>query len=342
VETFRISRIRPWSFGLCLVTACLALARPATAQPTTQADALFQQGLSDMQAGNYESGCPRLAESHRLDPSPGALFTLAECEAAWTKVATAIEHYQAFVDVLTSLPAARRDRFDERRRIALEKIAALSSTAPEITVDVSAAAAASLSVKRDGQLVEPSSYGVGRKVDPGQYVFTAEVDGRTVWERTVRLSLQDRAQIQVPWPVQEELKTVAAPSEPITEAAPGTNRKAPLRVLTYVSGGVGIAGLAAGIVAGGLALGKKNIIEKHCPGRLCDAEGRSAVESGQRAALVSTLGFAVGLAGAAAATTLLLLRRSDARPVRVARYGLSPALLSVRAGAGVGVEGSFP
>jgi hypothetical protein len=277
-------------------------------------------------------------ESYQLDPLPGALFTLAECEAAWSKVATAIEHYQSFVDGLTALPPARRSRFDERRSMALEKIAALSATAPELTVELASGAPANLVVKRNGEPIDPSSYGVARKVDPGAYVFSAELDGQAQWERSVVLALSDRVRVEVPWPLQEPAPSVAPPppSEPVAA------RRSPLRPWFYASGAVGVAGLAAGAVAGGLALAKKSAIEQHCPDRQCDASGHEAVESGQRAALVSTVGFALGIAGAAAATTLFFLeRRADARASAGLRRGLRPALLQVRAGVGLGVEGAL-
>jgi hypothetical protein len=325
--------------GLWLAVAGLALARPVAAQNAAQAEALFQRGLTEMQAGDYAAGCPKLAESYRLDPLPGALFTLAECEAAWSKVATAIEHYQSFVDGLTALPPARRHRFDERRRLALEKIAALSATAPEVTLEVAPGAPAGLVVRRDGEPIDPSSYGVARKVDPGQYLFTAELDGQQQWERSVVLALSDHAQVQVPWPLLEAAAPSAATQH---EAGSGAAPRSPLRPWFYASGAVGIAGLVAGAVAGGLALGKKNVIDEHCSERQCDAQGHDAVEAGQRAALTSTVGFAIGLAGAAAATTLFFLeRRADKREVVALRRGLRPALLQLRAGVGLGLEGSL-
>jgi hypothetical protein len=339
VNIDRFSKVRRLGVGLWLALAGLAVARPAAAENAAQAEALFERGLSEMQAGNYDAGCPKLAESYRLDPLPGALFTLAECEAAWSKVATAIEHYQSFVDGLTLLPPGRRGRFDERRRLALEKIAALSATAPELTLDVAPGAASSLVVRRNGEPVDPSSYGVARKVDPGAYVFSAELDGQPQWERSVRLALSDRVVVQVPWPLVEP----SAETAPPRAERGGPSQRAPLRPWLYASGAVGAAGLVAGAVAGGLALGKEKVIAEHCQGRECDAQGYDAAVAGQRAALISSVGFALGLAGAAAATTLFLLerRRGDARPSGQARRALRPSLLQLRGGVGLSLEGSL-
>jgi len=53
----------------------------AMGQDSAASEALFNKGVGDMEAGNYQSACPALAESNRLDPRAGTLFALAECEA---------------------------------------------------------------------------------------------------------------------------------------------------------------------------------------------------------------------------------------------------------------------
>jgi hypothetical protein len=63
------------------------------AQDVATAEALFNRGFADMDAGRYETGCKAIAASQRLDPRAGTLFTLAVCEAQWGKIATAASHY---------------------------------------------------------------------------------------------------------------------------------------------------------------------------------------------------------------------------------------------------------
>jgi hypothetical protein len=308
--------------GVSLVAPSVALAEA----PASPAETLFEQGLAEMRAGRYDTGCPRLAESYRLDPLPGALFTLADCEAAWGRTATALDHYQAFVELLTTLPPARRDRFAERRGIALAKMAALSGVVPELTIDVAPGAPAGLVVKRNGVALEPAAYGVGRKVDPGEYVVTAEVDGRATWERTIHLAERDRARVEVPVllvgaaPAAGEVP--AAHAIPTTESAPSRPPWLP------IAAGVGAAGLLTGIVAGSMALADKSTIDSDCPGHVCNSDGRSAVNAGQSAALVSTIGFAVGLAGGAAAGILWLTSPH-------------PTVVGFDRGAGLGIAGAF-
>jgi hypothetical protein len=335
--------IRRRSLSLWVAICCLGVARSAAGQGPADAEALFREGLEAMRAGNYEQACPKLRESYRLDPLPGALFTLAECEAAAGKSATAIELYQSFINGLTSLPPNRRDQFEERRRLALDKITALTALAPDITVEVAPSAPRDLVVKRNDVLIDPHSYGVGKKVDQGSYVVSAELDGKQVWKRRVDLLERDRATIVVPWPLPSEAAATASPPPKANAPAdaPEAEAAAATRTWMYIAGGVGVAGLTTGVVAGIVALSNKGTIEDNCPERLCNAEGRDAVDTGQSAALVSSIGFAVGLAGAGATVALFLLSRSDAHQDRASSSGLQPTMMASQRGAAIGVRGSF-
>jgi hypothetical protein len=64
--------------------------------------------------------------------------------------------------------------------------------------------------------------------------------------------------------------------------------------------------MGVGGVAGAMALGKKGTVNRECDGALCSQPGLDAAEAGKRDALVSTLGFGVGIAGLTAGIVLLL------------------------------------
>jgi hypothetical protein len=312
-----------------LLFPSLALAQqpPASSSSPSPAETLFDDGLRDMRAAHYDTGCPRLAESYRLDPLPGALFTLADCEAAWGKTATALGHYQSFVQLLTTLPPARRDRFTERRGIALAKMAALAGIVPELTIDVAPGAPAGLVVKRNGVALDRAAYGVGRKVDPGEYSVTAELDGHATWERVVHLGERDRAHVEVPALAVSPAPTDTPAPGPAAPVASPSSRPPWL----LVSAAVGAAGLVTGIVAGSMALSDKSTIDADCPNHTCTPAGRSAVGAGQSAALVSTIGFVVGLAGGATAGVLWL----------TSPHATHATAVGFDRGAGLGFTGAF-
>jgi hypothetical protein len=316
---------------------------PPAAAAGSDADVLFQQGLDAMRAGNYESACPLLDQSYHADPVPGALFTLAECENSGGKFTKAMAHYRAFLALLPSLPAARREGFEERRRLAVEKIALASAGMPEITIAVDGAASSGLTVTRNGAIVASSSFGVTQKVDPGEYVITARSAEGGAWERRVALGERDHVTVEIPSPLPRPESVVDEPPPPATASAPAdaTQPGSSGRTWAYLAGGVGVAGIAAGAISGLLAMADKSTVDANCPNHLCNAEGERALSAGRTTSLVSTIAFPVGVVGLGAATVLFLV----SSPKRAASGAASPHLRpSVAAGAGgasVVLEGSF-
>jgi hypothetical protein len=291
-----------------LATSSPALAEPAPDRASARAERLFEQGLQEMRGHEYGVACPRLAESYQLDPSPGALFTLAECEAGWQKSASALAHYQSFVAALTTMTEERRETFEERRRIAAGQIAVLSVSAPKLTISVAPELPLELVVKSAGVVVPQGAYGVARRVDPGAYSITAELDGKAVWQRSVDLEAGNQALVEVTRP------SVAASAAPASSPSPSDQPGTKKPIALYVAGGVAVAGLATGLVAGLLAYKQKSTIDSHCPDRTCDPQGRAALNSASSEARVSTVGVSFGIAGAATAAALLIFSTDRTAP----------------------------
>ncbi len=67
-----------------------------------------------------------------------------------------------------------------------------------------------------------------------------------------------------------------------------------------------------GVVTGILAMGDKSDADKLCgPNKTCDAAGRAKVDSASTKALISTIGFGVGIAGIGAGVALVLTSRGS-------------------------------
>src|SRR4051794_22399233 len=72
-----------------LMFASPAVARAQTTDQTAAADAAFQEGTRLMAEGKIKEACPKLAASHHLDPSYGAVYNLGRCYEALGKTASA-------------------------------------------------------------------------------------------------------------------------------------------------------------------------------------------------------------------------------------------------------------
>lgn len=349
--------------GILSLLGPLALASPALAQDVAAAEALFNRGLKDMEAGRYAAGCPAIAESQRLDPRAGTLFTLSQCEVRWGRTATAVTRLGDYLELYERMTPDQKVRQSDRRKVAKEQRDKLSLEVPELTLSLPPGAPAGTVVKRDGAVVAGAALGVALPVDPGEHVMSTQAPGGTLWEQRITIAKGEKKPVALEVkaaPTVEERPAMAAPvvvvatpeSEkqedlPPPPAESGTSSR---RVAAYAIGGVGVAGLVLGGVMGGLALGKKSILQEHCgsatgaPSDLgCEQTGLDAAGSVKTLGLVSTIGFAAGLAGVGTAVILLVTEHKPAKPATGARGPwISANVLSIGpTGTMLGAHGSF-
>jgi hypothetical protein len=330
----RLSRLRCLLF-LPALLAPLGLAVPASAQDVAAAEALFDRGLAEMKAGRYETGCPAIAESQKLDPRPGTLFTLAVCEAQWGRIASAVTRYGDYLALYEKLTKEQKGRQGDRPNEARRQREALRPQIPELTLTLPAGAPAGTIVTRNGVVIAGAVLGISLPVDPGDHTITTQVPGGPVIERMIAIAKGEKKVVTLelkaaPAPISapEPPKVIDTPQPPKANEASKPNVKPvqrterqPLkstggpsgrRVAAYAAGGAGLAGLVLGSVMGGLTLGKKVVVANHCgdavqPGdpTACDQTGLDAVSSANATALVSSIGFGVAALGIGTSVVLM-------------------------------------
>jgi hypothetical protein len=101
-----------------------------------------------------------------------------------------------------------------------------------------------------------------------------------------------------------------SPAAPVHTPAPARGGTPPW---FWVAGGIGAAGLVTGGITGALVFSKKSEIDDNCRRFDCNRQGKQAADSAQTLALVSTVGFAVGVVGCATAAVLLLTSPKEER-----------------------------
>ncbi len=325
-------RVLRYLIAACLSLRVALLVEPALATESADPDVLFNKGLADMLAGRYASGCPAIAESLRIDPRPGALFTLAECEMRQGKIASALDHYKKYLVVYEGLPAEEQTLQVERAKISRGQELALRARVPWLAVTLKADAPKDTVVKFDGGVLPKVALGVEHRVEPGEHVLSIEAPGRP--RGTIRISLKEGEKKRVKLGVEPPSPT---PMSPVP-------RSKGRRVATYTALGVGLAGVAVGAITGGLALGKKSVIEANCSGTLgtaCTREGKDAADDAQSLATASTVGFGVGIAGLVT-TVVLIVSEPKQKALDANARRVKAGMLSVTSqGAVFGVEGSF-
>lgn len=315
---------RPRSPRTALCAALLSvLAMPAQALAQTSAEkaasaqALFDEGLRLMSAGQPDAACPKFAASQKLDPGMGTKFRLAEC---YEKVGKTASAWALFIEISDEARSAKRL---DREKIARKRADDLAPKLARMTVLVApdSASLAGLEVRRDGMVLEKAVWDVPTPIDPGEHFLTATAPGKTTWESKPVVA-QAAKIVEVTIPRLEDMpKTpVLTTVEPVTPVAVEKRSVVPAVVL----GGVTLA--AAGVGAALLAVSgnkKSSAIElsRNIPGgeSPCSVDETKNVANGKCNELLSTahavdklhdaaigLFVGAGVAGAAAVVYLLL------------------------------------
>ncbi len=319
---------RPPLFSTTLVVALLAT-RAAAAEPShadqVAADALFTSAKQAMDRGDYATACPKLVESQRLDPAPGTLLNLAECDAHLGHLRAALA---AFEQARGQLAAG-----DFRIGFAESRIAALRARIARLTVrfEPLPAGAAAPPIVCDGA---DARAGMPLAMDPGMHVCTSRVEGQP--DIRAEVTLHDGEERTIVLRAPSSVATHAAASTAISPdgSPPSPDAGRAQRTWGVVVGGLGAAGLAFGGVMALVAKGTYDGAAMRCAGgpTACPP---SAIDDGATAhhqAAIATWAIAGGAA---------LLATGVALYVTAPR---SAVVVAPRAGSGYGgleLKGSF-
>ena len=319
------------------------------ADDANQAQALFDQGVAAMTAGRFDEACPSLAQSDKLDPKAGTLFTLAECEAKRGRIASAVDDYDAYLKRVGDMNAKQRLNHRDREQKAQAELATLRPQVPELTLALPPKTPEGVRVTRDGQLLAVTALNVATRLDPGAHRITVEAPAAPAVDYNVTLKLGEKRVLLLDGRPEQVAATSAEPATlgPVTPSlVPNPNSDPAVasssHTLAFVVGGVGIAGLATGAVLGGIALGKKGTIDDHCHDdgaghSLCDATGKSAADAGRSYAFGSTVAFGVGVGLVATAAGLWVFDKPAASSTGAngawkPNFAIAPGVMAIRVG----------
>lgn len=296
---------------IALVTLGLLTTIPAAAQNAAVAESLFREAREAMKAGDYETACPKLRESQRLEPSAGATLNLAVCEQRSGRLATAWSLFREIVDTLSA--------DDERRSLALRHLAELEPLVPRLRVITESGLDSRTFVRLDGVVMHEASLLTEWPLDPGEHVIELVGHDGVLQRDVVNIGpAERRVHRLVPRvpvaSVTEPPSSVRRASMPRggssgivsrqmdTTSQPTTSKRIP--TASYVAGGLAVTAFMASLAFGGMALYQKGVVRDHCPDRRCDATGARAADAGRRDIALADVGLAVGIVGLGLATII--------------------------------------
>jgi len=286
--------------GAIVALGLLAMSGPAKAQSSAAAAvALFDEGRAALQRGELDLACAKFKESNRLGPAIGTAFNLANCEEQRGRLATAWVLFRQVVGQM------KPD--DPRLQVANERIASLEKRVPRVIFAADQGTPKGTRVRVNELELESASFGSAIPLDPGEHQAVIRSPGMA--PRTVTFTLNPgettTLTLNPPAPARQSSHEAASSTPPDASADNrilGVKRSDAL----LITGGVGAAGLAIGIITGlvGLSAESKGNLQCSEATKTCSQEGYDANQRAKSMAVVSTVGFVVGVLGGGAATYL--------------------------------------
>jgi hypothetical protein len=251
---------------LSAVAAAFALTEPARAQgrgvSIATAEALFREGTALLDEKRYAEACPKLAESHRLDPATGTLLALAFCHEGEGRLASA---WAEFAEVAGR---AREEGRTDREQVAREHAANLEPRLARLSIEVppEVRALPGLVVSRDSVEIAEAVWNTPVPVDPGLHVVTAKANGKKEWQGEASVAKEgEKASVAVPMLVDAPPEPEAAP-EPSETAKPVAvdDTKRTYRIAGIATAGVGVVSLGLSAYFGLHAMSKNDDSNSGC------------------------------------------------------------------------------
>jgi hypothetical protein len=299
--------------GLILFSAlCVSAgARAQDARDPAAAEALFRQGRAASEQQDFNTACAKFRESNRLDPAVGTVFNIADCEEKLGRLATS---WTLFQEVVQRLPPA-----DNRRAIAEQRASKLEPRVPKLSIHLAHTDRTDITVHRDGVSLGAASLDTALPVDPGDHVVIVEAPGTRAAEFHAHVAEGENAQLAI---AIGDALPASEPQAGSTGTTPGTapGDRAPTHTAAYVVGGVGVAGLITGAIAGVLVLNKKSTVSSECAGKLCSQAGLDAANAGKTLGVVTTVGLVTGVVALGAATYLFMSAPTPGENARSGAY----------------------
>ncbi len=271
-----------WVLGATLAAA-LATSLPARAGDAAAGEAAYNAGMELANQGRWAEACPKFLASFEVDPQLGAVLHLADCYERVGKLASAWARFKEGLELARKLE-------DDRASTVEGRIAKLEARLPRLRIDVARPDPA-LTVERDGEVVQPATFGLPVPVDPGP-VAIAVLRGPDELERRKAVGVEGQLAV-----VKLDLAAISAAHPPPNTAPKPRKPYDPTQ--RYAGLGLGGAGIVVTLVAGGLEIGA--LVKKGqandpsaCVDKECTSAGFKAAQSG---ATLAQAGQWLGIGG---------------------------------------------
>jgi hypothetical protein len=288
----------------------------AFAGDSAAASGLFEDARRLREAGNLAEACPKFEASFEADPQLGALMNLADCLERDGRLASAYGRWGDAIELATR-------RGDDRVDYARDRRDAVGPRLSFITLK-GVGEAPDLVVYKGNAKISPGAFGTALPVNPGETLIQVVRGEDVLWETKVVLAEKQESTVEIPLgeiaaqnPTTVKKRTSVGETRILGTGPEIEGFWSKLRIAGFVVGGVGVLGLGGGLVAGGLALGKRGDLDGECASsgdsQFCTQAGLETYDDAKLLADVSTWTMVGSGVVTAIGITLIIAAPNDYR-----------------------------
>ncbi|MDX2053830.1 MAG: hypothetical protein SFV15_15625 [Polyangiaceae bacterium] len=312
--------------------------RPALAEGASIANASQQQkkeatesytnGMAKFQKKNFGPAMADFEQSYGAVKSPNTLLMVAR---SLIELGQLSEGYRRLLQTEQEAALAKKTapKYEATEIAAREERVELGKKLGFLTISVPSAKPGD-KVLLEGRELLAADWKEPVPVMPGSVEVTL-ASGSDRFTQHVEVKAGGTAALSLEAPAPEEPKAVAAaPVVQVEVQASPSSSKLPL----YISGGVGIAGLATFAIFGASSRSKYSDLDSACPSKMnCPASLESKRDDGTRAQAIANVGLMVGIFGASSAAFFYLTgteeKPEEVHTARVPRVDVGLGSVSV-------------
>jgi hypothetical protein len=298
----------------CLAALILA-ASPAGAQPapdTARAMTLGHEAMDAYGKSDWALALDRFTAAEAAAHSPVFVLYMARCQRRQGDLLGARDRLARSAGEV--LPATAPEPWQKARGDAARELSELEGRIPSVIVALRGAPGVEPAVTVDDAPVSAAALRAPLRLNPGPHTLRAVLPGRPPVVAAVRLAEGD-APLKVEMALGAEAEVIVPPPAPVAPPPPAKGSLVPGAVVL----GAGAAGLLAGAVTGGLALGAAKDAKVGCTmtatGLACPRGNEPDVNRARTLQTATNALFIGGAVAAAAGVVLVIVRPGGQQPV---------------------------
>jgi hypothetical protein len=262
----------------------------------------YKEGLALEAAGNWAGALAKFQDVARIKTTPQVRYHIARCKENLGRLNEALGEYRLAEYEAQQTKAKELPEIEKARE-------QLEARVPKVVIQ-RGEGAKNAKIEIDGVALGEAQVGKEFAVDPGSHKITAKIE-RGEWDQTVEIGEGETKTVELV-PPDDLRKTATTPDEPTPDEPPDdkgvvVDTKKGAGALPWIVGGIGVVGLGAGVFFGLQAKKNEDDLNSFCRNGVCPNSKKSLEDDAKTNALLSNIGFGVGVAGIGTAIVLLAI-----------------------------------